>query len=119
MNLDIKTIIFLNAIAAFVMGISILVTAHAHPKIKGVTKWAWGCGAQSVAWILIFLQGQIPIFFSIVLAFTLLLLSMMLFYQALSNYKEKHFSKRLFYPFIVVAFVLFFNFYRDLSKFIS
>ena len=110
MSLDIKTIIFLSSIAAIVMGIIILVTAQTYPQIKGVTKWAWGCGAQSIAWILIYLGGTIPQFFPNVLAYTLLLLSLMLFYQALSYFKEKHFSKRTFYPLIAFAVVLFFIF---------
>ncbi len=110
MSLDIKTIIFLSSIAAIVMGIIILVTAQTYPQIKGVTKWAWGCGAQSIAWMLIYLNGEIPIFFSNTVAYTLLLLSMVLFYQALLNFKEKHFSKRIYYPLIGVAFLLFVTF---------
>ncbi len=106
MTLDVKTIIFLSSIAAIVMGIIILVTAQTYPHIKGVTNWAWGCGAQSVAWLLIFLGGTIPQFFSTV-AYSLLLLSMVLFYQALSYFKEKTFSKKLFYSLIGVVFVLF------------
>jgi diguanylate cyclase (GGDEF)-like protein len=107
MSLDIKTVLFLNAIAAIVMGISILVTARTHPQIKGVIKWAWGCGAQSLAWVLILFRGEIPDFFSIVTAYTLLLLSIMLFYQALSDFKEKHFSKAIFYSLISFAFLIF------------
>ncbi len=107
MSLDIKTVLFLNAIAAIVMGISILVTARTHPQIKGVLNWAWGCGAQSLAWVFIFFRDQIPDFFSIVSAYTLLLLSIMLFYQALSDFKEKHFSKRIFYSLISFAFLIF------------
>lgn len=110
MSLDVKTIVFLSSIAAIVMGIIILVTTQTYPHIKGVTKWAWGCGAQSIAWMLIYLGGQIHLFFSNVVAYTLLLLSMVLFYQALSNFKEKHFSKRIFYPLIAVAFLLFVTF---------
>ncbi len=110
MSLDIKTIVFLSSIAAIVMGIIILVTAQTYPQIKGVTKWAWGCGAQSIAWMLIFFGGEIHLFFSNTVAYTLLILSMVLFYQALSNFKEKHFSKRTFYPLIAVAFLLFVTF---------
>lgn len=107
MSLDIKTLMFLCSITAIIMGFTILVTAQTLPQIQGVTKWAWGCGAQSIAWMLIFLRGSINEYFSTVIAYTLLLLSMVFFYQALMAFKEKPFSKKIFYSLIGLAFVLF------------
>lgn len=106
MSLDVKTVIFLSSIAAIVMGISILGTAQNYPHIKGVTKWAWGCAVQSLAWILIFLRGSISEFFSVIVAYTLLLLSMTFFYHALTSFKGKKFSSHIFYPLIALSSLL-------------
>ncbi|MEZ5425699.1 MAG: GGDEF domain-containing protein [Pyrinomonadaceae bacterium] len=100
----------MTALSALVMCISMLITSANYPQVRGIRKWAWGCGAQTVGWALMALRDNIHDFFSIVVANTLIIISAAFFYQAISNFKGKKSQHLIFFP-LITLFFLSFNYF--------
>ncbi len=88
MTLDIKTIIFLTAISALVMSISMFITAANYPQIHGIRKWAAACGLQGIGWGLLALRGEAHEFFTVFAANIIIVSSSALFYFAIARFKN-------------------------------
>ena len=106
MNLDIRTIIFLTAFGSFAMGLALLVATRAYPsRFRGMNLWAIASLAQSVALTLLWLRDRIPDAFSIVGGNTLVILSLVVSYQAVMQFKGRRFPKLPLYSLVVFAFL--------------
>lgn len=120
MNLHIGTIILLTCLITFTMGAILFVVARSNPpQIKGVKEWAWSCVIQGIAWLLMTGRGQIPDFFSIVVANTLLIAVTTMQFQSILRFKERrHYGYKLFIPSIILFLLLNYFVYFRISGFI-
>jgi diguanylate cyclase (GGDEF)-like protein len=114
MSLDIKTIIFLTAISALVMSVTMFVTAANYPQIKGIRRWAIACGLQGVGWGLLGMRGELHEVFSVFAANILIVSSAAIFYLAIASFKELDSHNFAFSGFLLVFLLIFtfFTFYQ-------
>ena len=57
--------------------------------MNGMHRWAWATLAQAVGWILLGMRGVIPDLASVVLAQTLLVISLTMYHHALREFTER------------------------------
>ena len=90
MNLDPRTVVFFNAMGALLMSIALFGVSRAYSRqMNGMHRWAWATLAQAVGWILLGMRGVIPDLASVVLAQTLLVISLTMYHHALREFTER------------------------------
>ncbi len=89
MNLDPRTIVFINFASTLIMCIGLInIYKIYQSQVKYIKKWAFGTLLQSIGWGLFALREVIPALFSIVIANTLLMLSLSIYFNILVKYKN-------------------------------
>lgn len=90
MNLDPRTVVFFNAMGALLMSIALFGVSRAYSRqMNGMHRWAWATLAQAVGWILLGMRGVIPDLASVVLAQTLLVISLTMYHHAIREFTER------------------------------
>jgi hypothetical protein len=106
MSLDIRTVIFLTAFGGFVMGIGLFVTARSYPnRIRGMNLWAIASAGQGIGLTLLWLRDRIPDAISVVGGNTLVMLSVVLCYRAVVEFKGRRFAAAVSYSLVGAVFI--------------
>lgn len=103
--LDPRTIMMMNIIGNFLMGLSLFVISRGYlAQIRGINKWAIATLLQSAGWITVgVLRGLIPDILSIIIGNGLILLSLGLYCIILSQFNNKPFPKFRVYILLSIA----------------
>src|SRR3954466_7940358 len=107
MNLDPRTIVFIIIISTLLMSISLFSVWKAYfSRIIGVRHWAVAVFLQSIGWIFYAFRGYIPDFLSIIVANTLIILSLALFFNVLVRFLGKKISAVIAYIPVISSVIL-------------
>lgn len=105
MNLDPKTIVFINFIGTLLMSVGLLIISRSYfAQIRGTRNWAIATFIQSVFWLLLCFRDIIPDFFSIVVSNTLMLLALVIYFQVLVKLNNLKFNSYWTYLLVVSCF---------------
>lgn len=106
---DPSTIIALNVVGTFIMGISLLIISRGYlSKIYGPKEWGIASLTQTLGWLILgVLRGKIPDVISIVLGNGLLLLSLALNLNIIRKFTDRQVKKIYsFFPVILAMLLL-------------
>ena len=106
MPLDVRTIIVLTAVSAVLLNLGLIATAGmSSGRVKGAGRWAAACGGEALGWVLLSLRGIVPDVVSMVVANTLLLLAVAMYFHALREFdSDAHKnSSRVVVPYALVV----------------
>lgn len=106
MLLDIRTLLFVQALIAFGTSLALFTAAPQIPNsFKGIGRWAIANVLQGLGEVLLFLRDDIHPFFSIVVANTLIVATGALYYQALCAFTKERYSRVVPYTIVGLTFV--------------
>lgn len=104
MYLDPRTIGIINIFSSGLLGVALLAVSQGYLKqIQGIYRWAIASLIHSAAWILYSLRGFVPDVISILLALTLLLLSLAFYYKIIVDFKAENRRTNWVYYLIALA----------------
>lgn len=114
-NLNLQTLVYVNSILVSIVILSHMVLIIWNPSIPGIPLWAAGNLALGSGFYLLVLRPYLPVFFTIVLANTLILCGYYLIYLGI----RKYMGKRLFSHKAFILFIIFYILYEGYFSYSS
>lgn len=111
MILDMRTIVLFTMIFNFLFGVGMFLANRSRKDFKGVTMIGYGFLISAVGFLLMFLREFIPIFYSVVICNTLILIGVILSSRGLICFYKKKLYKWWYDGVAVVIFFGLFCFY--------
>lgn len=114
MHLDVRTVFLVTAFSALTLGLSLWLTSRSYTAPpKGTKIWALACCGIGIGWTLSASRGHIPDAFAIILSNGLVLLSVIAFYQAIRELKDKSFNEIPYYAVltVIIGLLIYFNYF--------
>jgi PAS domain S-box-containing protein len=110
LNIDPRTIVFIIIISTMMMSISLLSVWKVYfSRIRSVRRWAVAIFLESLGWLFYAFRGYIPDFLSIILANTLIILSLAIFFNVLAEFN--YYKIKKYWAYVIVSFDFFFLMY--------
>ena len=88
MQLHTPTLLLVNLVVTLALGVSLGVVAR-RARRDGMVWWAWAMVAQTLAFLLLGLRGQVSDWLSVVLANTLMVATFALFSEGLCEFQHR------------------------------
>lgn len=103
MKLDIRTIVILNFLGSFLMGIGLLTISRMYSKQSEIRRWAVGSLILSLGWLVNgILRGSIPDFISIVIGNTFIFIAIIEWFYGVVNFLNYKLSRLWFYSLLAL-----------------
>lgn len=73
------------------MGLAMLLATRSYPEQQagGMRTWAWACGIQCLAWLMLAVRELLPEFVSIILGNTVFVIAGVFYYWAVAQFRER------------------------------